>query len=49
MRTEILNEIQFHADAYRDGTINSDDFRQAVDEILDHNFELLLTAAMNKQ
>ena len=48
MRTEILNEIQFHADAYRDGTITADDFRQAVDEILDHNFELLLTAAMNK-
>ena len=49
MRTEILNEIQFHADAYRDGTINSNDFRQAVDEILDHNFEMLLTAVITNE
>ena len=48
MRTEILDEIQFHAESLKEGVIGLDDFRQAVDEILDHNFQLLLTAAMNK-
>ena len=44
----ILNEILFHADAYRDNTINSDDFKQAVDAILDERFEQLLTEVMNQ-
>ena len=48
MRTEILNEILFHADAYRDNTINSDAFKQAVDAILDERFEQLLTEVMNQ-
>ena len=48
MRTEILNEILFHADAYRENTINSDDFKQAVDAILDERFEQLLTEVMNQ-
>ena len=34
MKTEIINEILFHANAYRDNIINSDDFKQAVEEIL---------------
>ena len=48
MKIEILNEILFHADAYKDNIINSDDFKQAVDAILDERFEQLLTEVMNQ-
>ena len=43
MRTEILDEIQFHAESLKEGVISLDDFRQAVDEILDHNLKTLIS------
>ena len=45
----ILDEILFHADAYRDNTINSDDFKQAVNEIIHESFEELLTQVVQTQ
>jgi len=32
---EIANEILFHANVYKNGIIDSDDFTQATEEILD--------------
>ena len=32
---KVSKEILFHADAYKEGTIDQDDFTQAVEEILD--------------
>jgi|TARA_R100001126_G_C4755241_1_gene114985 hypothetical protein len=49
MNNQILNEILFHANAYRDNTINSDDFKQAVDEIIQESFEEILTQVVQTQ
>ena len=49
MKIEILNEILFHADAYKDNIINSDDFKQAVEEIIQEKFEEILTQVVNTQ
>ena len=49
MKIKILDEILFHADAYRDNIITSDDFKQAVEEILQEKFEEILTQVVNTQ
>ena len=48
MKNEILNEILFHANAYKEGTIDSEDFKQATDEIIMESFEQILTTVMNR-